>query len=101
MIVWDCAGGTNQQFTFTDGTVRSQNGKCLDVAGGSKDNGAAIQLYTCNGSAAQKFVLSAAGDLVNPQADKCVDIEGWNPKNGAVLQLWECGGTANQKWSRA
>jgi streptogrisin C len=70
----------------------------MDVAWGSKDNGAAIQLANCSGSAAQQFVLSGAGDLVNPQANKCVDIKDWNSANGAALHLWECGGTANQKW---
>ena len=100
LIVWNCTGNTNQRFQFTGGTVRSQNDKCMDVARGSRDNGAAIQLATCSGSPAQQFVLTAAGDLVNPQADKCVDIAGWNPDNDAVLQLWQRSGNANQKWRR-
>ncbi|HEX5754686.1 MAG TPA: RICIN domain-containing protein [Archangium sp.] len=70
------------------------------MAWGSRDNGAVIQLVSCNGNPAQQFVLSGAGDLVNPQANKCVDIKDWNPASGARLQLWECGGTANQKWFR-
>ncbi|MEY2848975.1 MAG: hypothetical protein RI885_1640 [Actinomycetota bacterium] len=100
LIVWNCTGNTNQRFEFAGGALRSRNGLCMDVAWGSTDNGAAIQLATCSGSAAQQFVLTAAGDLVNPQADKCVDIAGWNPDNDAVLQLWECSGNANQKWRR-
>jgi streptogrisin C len=28
----------------------------------------------CNGNPAQQFVLSGAGDLVNPQANTCVDM---------------------------
>ncbi|HEX8434277.1 ricin-type beta-trefoil lectin domain protein, partial [Archangium sp.] len=87
-----------QSWTFHgDGTVRAL-GKCMDVAWGSTANGAAIQLVACNGNPAQKFVLSAAGDLVNPQANKCVDIKDWNSASGARLQTWECGGSANQKW---
>jgi hypothetical protein len=72
----------------------------MDVAWGSRDNGAAIQLVTCNGNPAQQFVLNNAGDLVNPQADKCVDIAGWNGDNGALLHQWQCTGGANQKWRR-
>jgi hypothetical protein len=72
----------------------------MDVAWGSRDNGAAIQIVTCNGNPAQQFVLSGAGDLVNPQANKCVDIKDWNANNDAVLQLWDCSGGANQKWRR-
>ncbi len=101
VIVWSCTGGSSQRWRFVDGTVRSENGMCMDVAWGSRDAGAAIQLARCSGSAAQRFVLSGAGDLVNPQADKCVDIAGWNAGNDAVLQLWTCTGGANQKWRRA
>jgi streptogrisin C len=75
-------------------------GKCMDVAWGSRDNGAVIQLATCSGNPAQQFVLSGAGDLVNPQANKCVDVKDWNSDNGARLQLWECTGYSNQKWRR-
>ena len=97
--MWSCDTNTlNQKWEFVNGTIRTQNNKCMDVAWGSKDNGAAIQLANCSGSAAQQFVLSGAGDLVNPQANKCVDIKDWNSANGAALHLWECGGTANQKW---
>ncbi|MEV4349022.1 ricin-type beta-trefoil lectin domain protein [Actinoplanes sp. NPDC049596] len=99
--VWDCTDGTNQKWQFVDGTLRTENGKCLDVDGGATTDGAALQIYTCNGTAAQQFVLTAAGDLVNPQANKCVDIAEWKPDNGALLHLWTCVGGANQKWRRA
>ncbi|WFE40948.1 ricin-type beta-trefoil lectin domain protein [Micromonospora sp. WMMD998] len=95
---WNCNGTAAQSWTFTGGSLRTQNNKCMDVAWGSRDNGAVIQIANCSGNAAQQFVLSAAGDLVNPQANKCVDIKDWNGNDGARLHLWECGGTANQKW---
>ena len=70
----------------------------MDVAWGSRDDGAVIQLAKCSGNPAQQFVLSTAGDLVNPQADKCVDAKDNGTKDGTKLQLWTCAGTANQKW---
>jgi streptogrisin C len=100
LVVWDCTGGTNQRWEWVNGTLRTQNNLCMDVAGGGNANGTAIQVATCNGTGAQQFVLSAAGDLVNPQANKCVDIAEANPNNDAVLHLWECVGVANQKWRR-
>jgi hypothetical protein len=72
----------------------------MDVAGGSTANLAAIQLYTCNGTGAQQFVLTGAGDLVNPQSNRCIDIGGWNGNDGAKLILWDCVGGANQKWRK-
>jgi hypothetical protein len=73
----------------------------MDVSGGSTANGAAVQLWTCNGSGAQKFTLSTAGDLVNIQADKCVDVANVATANGSPLHLWQCTGASNQKWRRA
>jgi len=97
---WGCNGTVAQSWTFTGGTIRAQNNMCMDVAWGSTANGAVIQIATCSGNPAQQFVLSAAGDLVNPQANKCVDIKDWNPNDGGPLNLWDCAGTANQKWHR-
>jgi streptogrisin C len=98
--MWGCNSTNAQRWTSTGGQLVTQNNKCMDVAWGSTANGAAIQIVGCSGNAAQQFVLSAAGDLVNPQANKCVDIKDWNGNDGAQLQLWDCAGTANQKWRR-
>jgi hypothetical protein len=97
---WTCNGTNAQKWTAVNGALQSQNNKCMDVAAGSTANGAPIQLYTCNGTGAQQFVLSAAGDLVNPQSNRCVDIKDLNTADGARLQLWDCAGTANQKWHK-
>jgi hypothetical protein len=98
--IWDCNGGPNQQWTFySDGTVRAFD-RCMTVAGGSTANGVDIVLNTCSGSAAQRFTLNAAHDLVNQLADKCVDARDQQTANGVRLQLWACGGTSNQKWHR-
>jgi hypothetical protein len=93
-----CNGTVAQDWTFTGDTLRVPNNLCMDVAGGSSENRTPIQIATCSGSPAQKFVLTAAGDLVNPQANKCVDIKAWNGDDRAPLILWDCAGTANQKW---
>ena len=98
--MWGCNSTNAQKWTFEGGALKSQNDKCMDVAGGSTANLAAIQLYTCNGTGAQQFVLNGAGDLVNPQANRCVDIDGWNANDGARLILWDCVGGANQKWRK-
>ncbi|GAA0453862.1 hypothetical protein Ade02nite_02170 [Paractinoplanes deccanensis] len=98
--MWTCNGTAAQRWTFVNGTLQTSNNKCLDVAWGSTANGAVIQIANCSGNPAQQFVLSAAGDLVNPQANKCVDIDAWNANDGARLILWDCTGGANQKWRR-
>ncbi|GAA0521571.1 hypothetical protein Ade02nite_64180 [Paractinoplanes deccanensis] len=96
--MWTCNGTNAQKWTFTGGALKSQNNKCMDVTAAGTANGTPLQLYTCNGTGAQQFVLSAAGDLVNPQSNRCVDIKDLNSADGARLQLWDCAGSANQKW---
>ncbi|MFF3944711.1 ricin-type beta-trefoil lectin domain protein [Streptomyces sp. NPDC001902] len=98
--IWDCTGSAAQSWQIKpDGSIRSR-GKCMDVAGGSRDDGAAVQLVDCNGTGAQQFRLNAAHDLVNVQADKCVEAEDSPGVNGTRLRLWSCTGADDQKWSR-
>jgi len=95
--VRDCNGTAAQNRAFPgDGAIRAF-GLCMDVARGSTENGAAVRLARCSGNPARHFVLSGAGDRVDPQADTCVDVTGPGGA-GTPPQLWECTGGANQKW---
>ncbi|MDH6550915.1 ricin-type beta-trefoil lectin domain protein [Streptomyces sp. SAI-041] len=71
--------------------------KCLDVAGGKKDNGTPVQIYTCNGSAGQKWQIEA-DRLVNPNSGKCLTVKGGASANGTAVQISTCGTGASQKW---
>ncbi|MFJ3496977.1 ricin-type beta-trefoil lectin domain protein [Streptomyces sp. NPDC086091] len=79
------------------GTVTGLAGKCLDVAGASSANGTAVQLYSCNGTAAQQWTVGTDGTV--RALGKCLDVIGGSTANGARLQLWDCTGAANQKWT--
>ncbi|MFF7645131.1 ricin-type beta-trefoil lectin domain protein [Streptomyces canus] len=95
----NCNGKNYQKWDFrSDGTIRSM-GLCMDVAWGSHDNGAMIQIAWCSGNPAQQFVLNGSNDLVNPQSNKCVDVKDQLTGAGTPLQLWDCNGQDNQKWS--
>ncbi len=62
--LWSNGGGTNQQWqpiSNGNGTYRfvaRNSGLCLDVPSASTSNGVQLQQYTCNGTAAQSFILS-------------------------------------------
>ncbi|MCF3133236.1 RICIN domain-containing protein [Streptomyces olivochromogenes] len=82
--------------------VHAAKGKCLDVQGAKKDNGTPVQVYTCNGSAAQKWVLSGSEDslhLQNVNALKCLDVAGNNTANGTKIQISSCKTSASQTWA--
>jgi glucose/arabinose dehydrogenase len=84
--------------TARTGPVVGLAGKCLDVAGGGTADGTKIQLYTCNGSAAQVWTVN--GQVWrNPQSGKCLDVAGGATANGTKAQLWTCNGTGAQNWT--
>ncbi|MFF5014821.1 lectin [Streptomyces sp. NPDC001165] len=79
------------------GTITGLAGKCLDVAGASSANGTVVQLYDCNGTAAQQWTVGSAGTV--RALGKCLDVTGNSTADGAKIQLWSCTGGANQKWT--
>ncbi|MEU4695218.1 ThuA domain-containing protein [Actinoplanes sp. NPDC023714] len=78
------------------GPIRGLAGKCLDVAGGSNADGTKIQLYSCNGTAAQNWTRS--GTTLRALG-KCLDVAGGGTANGTRTQLYTCNGTGAQNWA--
>ncbi|WP_378789306.1 PHB depolymerase family esterase [Nonomuraea fastidiosa] len=96
--LWDCNGGTNQQWTLTDsGELRVYGNKCLDAGGSS--NGARIQIYSCWGGDNQKWRINSDGTITGVQSNLCLDAIGQGTANGTGLQLYTCHGGPNQRWS--
>jgi predicted alpha-1,6-mannanase (GH76 family) len=105
---WSPSNNPNQKFTLVSrangaapkvgsGAVTSGiAGKCLDLNGGSASDGTAVQLYTCNRTAAQGWTLNPNGTLQN--SGKCLDATANGTGNGTLLDLWDCNGGANQAW---
>ncbi|MBN0042680.1 family 16 glycosylhydrolase [Streptomyces actuosus] len=83
--------------TATGVPVRGPGGKCMDVAGANPANGTPVQLYDCNGTAAQQWTAGADGTL--RALGKCLDVTDRGTADGSTVQLWECTGWANQKWT--
>ncbi|WP_445073526.1 RICIN domain-containing protein [Streptomyces sp. SAS_267] len=82
--------------------VHAAKDKCLDVQGGKKDNGTPVQVYTCNGSAAQKWVLLGSEDklhLQNVNSLKCLDVAGNDTANGTKIQISSCKESTSQTWA--
>ncbi|MDT9683906.1 ricin-type beta-trefoil lectin domain protein [Streptomyces sp. TRM76323] len=96
---------TTATFTWTGtpsggpagGTFTGLAGKCLDVAGGATADATPVQLYTCNGTAAQRWTLAADGSV--RALGKCLDVAGGSTADGAPVQLYACNGTGAQRWA--
>jgi hypothetical protein len=72
------------------------SGRCLDVPGGAAVDGAALQIYDCNGSAAQQWTASASGEL-RALGTMCLDDQSGGAV-GTAVAVWTCHGGANQQW---
>ncbi|MEU5121316.1 ricin-type beta-trefoil lectin domain protein [Streptomyces asoensis] len=89
--------GTQSGDPSRSGSFVGLAGKCLDVAGGAAVDGTAVQLYDCNGSAAQRWTVQPDGSI--QALGKCLDVVGGSTSDGARTQLYTCNGTGAQRWS--
>ncbi len=78
------------------GPITGLAGKCADVAGANPANGTVVQLYGCDGTAAQQW--TRAGDTLRALG-KCLDVTGGSSADGTPLQMWTCHGGTNQRWT--
>jgi hypothetical protein len=81
----------------TGSRITGIGGKCVDVAGGSSADSTAVQLFTCNGSAAQTWTRNS--DNTVRALGKCLDVKAAGTANGSKVQLFTCNGTNAQKWT--
>ncbi|MEV6957046.1 family 16 glycosylhydrolase [Streptomyces sp. NPDC051183] len=79
------------------GTITGLGGKCADVAAANTANGTAVQLYDCNGTAAQNWSVGSDGTI--RALGKCLDVASGGTADGTRTQLWDCNGTAAQQWA--
>lgn len=74
----------------------------LDVTGGSSNNGANVQIYSKNGSGAQKWQFSVNEDgaytIKNIGSGKVLDVAGGSVANGANIQQYASNSSCAQKW---
>ncbi|GAA0544750.1 hypothetical protein GCM10010172_27930 [Paractinoplanes ferrugineus] len=80
------------------GPITGLGNKCIDIANGSSANGSAVQLYDCNGSAAQQWTVGNSDNTVRALG-KCLDVPSASTANGAKIQIYDCNATGAQKWT--
>ncbi|RYG65232.1 hypothetical protein EON77_18775, partial [bacterium] len=83
------------------GVIRSavNSQKCLDVAAWSRDNGASVVLWDCEGNPNQTF--QSVGKQLRVYGNKCLDVPGGENRKGVTLQIWDCHeGNTNQMFER-
>jgi O-glycosyl hydrolase len=70
--------------------------ECADDNAGSATNGTIVEMWVCNGGAAQNWTMASNGTIgIN---GKCLDVTGGSTANGALIEEWACTGGGNQQW---
>ncbi|KAF8960459.1 G-X-X-X-Q-X-W domain-containing protein [Flammula alnicola] len=64
--------------------------KCIDVRGAILANGTPVQIYDCNGTPAQRWIVNRGSTKVQLAGTNfCLDA-GTTPANGVGLKIWQC-----------
>lgn len=75
----------------------TESGRCIDVPGANPADGIRLQVYDCNGTAAQLWTFGSDGTV--RALGKCMDVAGAGTANGTAVQLYTCNGTNAQKFT--
>ncbi|MFF3444155.1 RICIN domain-containing protein [Streptosporangium sp. NPDC002721] len=87
---------------FQASLVARHSGKCLDVDGASRADGANVIQWTCRSQPNQKWDLVATDSgyytLRAAHSGKCLDVDGASRADGANIIQWTCQSQPNQQW---
>lgn len=80
--------------------IVSGGGLCLDVhAPDQAKDGGRVQVWACNGSPQQIWVLDAQVGAVISLAGKCLDVRAAQVGiDGTAVQIWDCNHQVQQRW---
>ncbi|MDQ7808764.1 ricin-type beta-trefoil lectin domain protein [Amycolatopsis sp. A133] len=100
VALWDCNGGSNQQWTLTSGKQLLVYGsKCLDAEGAGTTAGTRAIIWDCTGGANQQWNAGTDGTITSVQSGLCLAPNGTG--NSTPVTLQACTGSSAQKWGRS
>jgi|GEM_PF-1835032 len=79
--------------------VGGLSGKCLSVTGGSTTPGATSDIYTCNGSPSESWLINANGTITGATSGLCLEVQGSATADRSYVGVNTCTGAANQHWT--
>ncbi len=71
-------------------TKRADSKKCLDLYHSNTSNGTNIQLYPCNGTGAQNWLLEDNRIKLHYNIDKCFSLIDFTANENDNIHIWDC-----------
>jgi Ricin-type beta-trefoil lectin domain len=92
------SGGTTPPPTGATGPIVSgvSSSLCVDDNAASTTPGSHVQIWGCNGTAAQNWTVESNGTL--QVLGGCLDVTSSGTSSGTKVQYWTCNGTGAQQW---
>jgi hypothetical protein len=97
---WTVSGGQSPDDPGTYWPVEASedNGYCLDNTGNTAEDGNKVQIWQCNGDAAQEWRFDPSTSALVNQNGYCLDDPGDTSTDGTQLQIWACNHDSAQTW---
>jgi len=116
IVQWACnsnpSPGDGQVFTLVPQSpenyeiMANSSGKCMNVSGASKTNGAKVIQWTCEpvSNGIWHYVALSGGNagyvsFTANHSGQCLNVSGSSTSNGAQIIQWPCSGGFNEMWS--
>ena len=93
---WGIALVTSGGGSAGGAVISALNGRCLDIPNANFSDGVRVQMWNCNGSAAQQWEF--VNGTLRTGNNKCLDVAWGSTANGAILQIVTCSGNPAQRW---
>jgi beta-glucanase (GH16 family) len=97
VAAYTTTGGGTPPPSGSTGPITGYAGLCLDDRSSSTANYNPVQVWTCNGTAAQSWTVVEAGSTLHVLG-KCLDVYAGGTANGTKVDLYDCNNTGAQVW---
>ena len=97
VFMWDCHGGSNQQWHLPSSKrIEADGNRCLDAPGGAYVH---VYWHFCHDGNNQKWTYDDMGRLHSvAYPHLCLDLYFFDNNNGAKVLLTQCNNYMNQQW---
>jgi len=73
--------------------------ECLAVSGGSRQDGAVVDLARCSGAGSERWLPGPGGELLNGRSGRCLADPGNSSAAGTTLVQEDCYGQRGEIWA--
>ena len=79
--------------------VGDHSGLCLSVTGASTSAGATTDIYTCNSSVSENWIVNSNGTITGNNSGLCLSVSGDSSTLKTTADINTCDGDSYEKWT--